>query len=223
MDDFPALMNLAHSELYRTNAFRLACLPVDAGGREIKRQLDRLKIMEKLGAGAGRLQGPLSLDVPADGEMIRAAMERLHEPERRMLEEFFWFWPATRGESQADPAVQALSRGDIEAARSVWLEWSRSADRNAIACHNLAVLAHVRALDLEHAGADDRPLTMMQACTRDSCWLEAYGHWREVLRDESFWDSLAGHYRSLNEPQVGPEMARRLRAALPAALVRINA
>jgi hypothetical protein len=224
MDEFPALLKVAHPELYRNNAFRVARLAVDAGPRDIARQLDRLKIMEKLGAAASATPGPLSLDIPASGDDVRAAVERLRDPESRIIEEFFWFWPMTFGESQTDPALQALIRGDSEAARSFW--WERSREQNGqkgVADHNLAVLAHVRALDLELVAANGQPLDEGQVWTRDGCWMEAYGHWRELLGDNAFWQNLADRFRQLNEPQVGPDTARRLRAALPAALLSVSA
>jgi hypothetical protein len=223
MDEMPALRNVAHSELYRGNAFRLTRLAVDAGARDLARQLDRLKIMEKLGTTGAGLAGPLALDIPLSSDAVRTAVERLRDPESRLIEEFFWFWPMTFGQSAADPALEALSRGDSEAARSYW--WDRATEPSGprgVAYHNLAVLGHVRALDLE-CRTNGQALDEVQVSIRDSCWLEAYGHWRELVGDDGFWEALAERYRQLHEPQVGPETARRLRAALPAALASVSA
>jgi hypothetical protein len=224
LNEFSALMKIAHPELYRANAFRLARLAVDAGPRDIARQLERLKIMERLGTGAHSLTGPLALDLPVGGDALRMAVERLRDPESRALEEFFWFWPMACGESASDPALAALTRGEALEARTLWWEYLQAPGaQKSVACHNLAVLAHVRTLDLELAAANGQPLTEAQTATRDACWMEAYGHWRELVADDAFWDNLAERYRSLNEPEVGEETAQRLRSALPAALVSVNA
>ena len=87
----------ASPELYRVNAFRITGLPVDATARDIAKQLEKMKIAEKLGAATTRQGGPLPLVPPPDLDAVRQAMQRLRDPEGRLVDEFFWFWPSPPG------------------------------------------------------------------------------------------------------------------------------
>jgi hypothetical protein len=89
-----------------------------------------------------------------------------------------------------------------------------------VAAHNLAVLAHTHALDLELA---PRQLHPDEATTRDKLWPEALRHWKEVVEDDRFWDALHGRIVSMNEPQLRDFDLRGLRAELPRSLLGINA
>src|ERR1700741_1326695 len=91
--DCVPLLDVAHLNIYRENAFRITGLPVDATIKEIARHADMLKQMEELGYGEKANPGALALDPPPNIEQIREAIQRLKEPERRLIDEFFWFWP----------------------------------------------------------------------------------------------------------------------------------
>jgi len=116
------LMDVAHADLYFDNPFRITGLRVDATSREITKQADALKYLEELGHGAGAHIGAFALNPPPSVDKIREAIARLKDPEKRLIDEFFWFWPDRFGESAKDPALQAVDQGDQNTAYQLWIE-----------------------------------------------------------------------------------------------------
>jgi hypothetical protein len=216
------LLAAARPELYRANAFRILGLPVDASERSIKRQAERVQLIEKFGgAGALRAVGPLPLNPDPSVDDIREAIHRLHSPERRLFDEFFWFWPAQSGDGNADPALAALAQHDLKAATQIWYAQAE-ADEHGLATHNVAVLYHAAALDLEYI-PEVKPLSANLRKLQSAYWLEAFARWRMVLKDERFWRRLDTRIGELNDPRLTPETARELRKALPLLLLLVNA
>ena len=97
------LSQAARPDLYRINAFRVAQLHAGATPRELTRKLERIKMLAKLGGQAQEPAGPLPLQPAPDLETMRAALERLRDPEVRLLDEFFWFWPRNFAAPTEDP------------------------------------------------------------------------------------------------------------------------
>lgn len=216
------LLAAARPELYRANAFRILGLPVDATERSIKRQAERVQLMEKFGGeGALRTVGPLPLNPDPGLDDIRDAIHRLTSPERRLFDEFFWFWPAESGGGSEDPALAALAKHDLRAATEIWYARAES-DEHGLATHNVAVLYHAAALDLEYI-PEVKPLSADLRKLQSAYWLEAFARWRKVLEDERFWRRLEARVVELDDPRLTPEAARQLREALPLLLLLINA
>ncbi|QFG24227.1 hypothetical protein [Actinomadura sp. WMMB 499] len=194
-------------EVYRRNPFRVADLPVHATARDIRRRAEELRVKARLGADAGTGSALLPLDPPPDPDAVQEALQRLRDPLRRLEDELFWFWPAHNAAVRGarDEALEALGEGRIEDAERLWTEPApgRAA---AVAAHNLAVLAHARALE---AGSGD---------VRD-LWEPALRHWRTVLDTDPFWDLVAARVREADDPRLGPGTAGELRERLPAALM----
>ena len=215
------LMQAVGPEIYRRNAFRVLGLATDAKAGDISRRLEEIKMLEKFGGGY-RSNGGLAVDVSADPDLLQEAGARLSDPERRLVDEFFWFWPRELGQAGADPAIQALAEGDLRGACKVWLEQEANTGNGHIAGHNLAVMAHVLALDLEHdgsnGGGNGHPPVAL-----DAYWRHAWSRWRAVLEQEAFWSRVAERIRELDDPRLTTGTARRMRSALPAALLTINA
>ncbi|MFC5750690.1 hypothetical protein [Actinomadura rugatobispora] len=200
-------------ELYRENPFRVAGLSIDAGARDIRRRTEELQIKAKIGAGPGSGSTPLPLDPPPDLETAQEAVQRLRDPLRRIEAELFWFWPSHNAASKGvrDEALEALRAGDIARAEELWTN-PGPGRATAVAAHNLAVLAHARALDaggLDPAG--------------DELWTKALRNWRAVLGNDAFWDLVAARVREADDPRLGPGSAEELRERLPAALLSISA
>lgn len=214
---YEPLLGAAGPDLYRLNAFRVTGLPTSATAREVSRQLEKIRMMAKLGDTAGRPGGLLPLDPAPDEGVVQEAIRRLRDPGLRLIEEFFWFWPSAPGGGQ-DPALEALTRGDVRLAAEEWA--GRNGD--GIAVHNLAVLSHTAALDLERRGLSST-LSEKHARLRDLNWKAALRHWATLLGDEGFWSRLASHIRALDDPRLTTGMARRIRQSLPLALLSINA
>jgi hypothetical protein len=222
MDSFDLLAQAARPDLYRVNAFRVADLPVDAAPRDAARQLERLKMLERLGGDRAASPSAFALRPAPSAEAVREATERLHDPEHRLVDEFFWFWPGRFGDGNNDPALAALARGDATAASEIWRAAADGRGGGA-AVHNLAILGHVLALDVEHLVLEQGgELSQEQAARRDSYWAVAYQNWNRLLDDDAFWYAYADHVRSLNEPQLTPTTAKRMRMGLPGMLLRIN-
>jgi|EBPBio282013_DNA_FD.fasta_scaffold01154_8 hypothetical protein len=214
---FPvALLARCGADLYRANAFRVTGLGVEAGGREIARQAERLRTMQKLGS-AIRPGGAPALEPPPDTDALRQASQRLADPEQRLVDELFWFWPLTAGCADPDPALAALARGDLAEAARQWTTRELNDDASA---HNLAVLAHLQALDLEHLGGG---LPSESAQQQSKFWLDAQQQWRKVLQNEAFWGRLTARVRILDDPRLTTGLVRRIRQALPEMLLTINA
>ena len=76
----------------------------------------------ELGHGAGAHIGAFALNPPPSVDKIREAIARLKDPEKRLIDEFFWFWPDRFGESAKDPALQAVDQGDQNTAYQLWIE-----------------------------------------------------------------------------------------------------
>jgi hypothetical protein len=198
----------AGPEIYQENAFRITGLAVNATARDIRRQTEKLEVMARLGTDSAG-SAPLLGEAPDAGAM-RQATQRLRDPVRRLMDELFWFWPTEGGTERDDIALAALRRGDTDAARQSW-QTVRPGPARSIAGHNLAVLAHARALG--HAGIDAESRKL---------WTEAFQHWREVISDDAFWLLLEARIRELADPRLDPATARRTRQALPSALLSIS-
>ncbi|TDD91827.1 hypothetical protein [Actinomadura rubrisoli] len=197
-DVIGSLLDGLGPDLYRENAFRVTGLAVSASARDIRRHTERLRVASRFETDAPA--ETVLFGEPPDPAETRQAAQRLRDPARRLLDEFFWFWPLEAG--RPDQAVAALRRGDTAEAERVWKD-----DGSAVAQHNLAVLAHARALD-----SSDPAL-----------WHEVFETWQRVVRDDPFWMLLETRAREFADPRLGPGTAARLREDLPEALLGINA
>jgi hypothetical protein len=216
----PALLESAHPEVYRRNAFRVAGLTVEATPRDISRHTEKLRMMQKYSAnGAGKT--PLALSPPPDEHGVRDALHKLHDPEKRLIDEFFWFWPHQLGQSKADEALTLLARDDIDHATKHWFQMEQSSESH-VSMHNLAVLFHCLALDWEQV-ALTRELAEEEAGTVRDYWDHAFRRWKVVLEHEPFWSRLSARIRALEDPRLTTGLARRMRNTLPIALLSINA
>lgn len=200
--------------VYRTNAFRLLGMPVTASATAIRRHAESLEQALDLGLSVSPARRPLPLDEPPDRQAIRDAVHRLRDPEQRLIEELFWFWPLEAGDGRSDPALDLLSNLDHVAASNLW----KAAPIRHVGIHNLAVLAHAKALDLElrrvAASFDDE---------RTALWHEALGYWQRLIDDKQFAQSLAERARAMDDPRVTEDTARRIINELAPLLLSINA
>lgn len=215
-------METASLHLYCENTFRITGLPVDASAKEIKKHADRLKMMEELGCGDGANPAAFTLNPPPTVDQIRGAIQRLNEPEHRLVDEFFWFWPQEFGNSAADPAIVAMLSGDSDTAFHIWSGYENHPELDFVASHNIAVMFHLIALDwtIYHLAADvdsERETKIL------SYWEQSFSRWEKVVADDRIWDTVKERIRSMNDARLTTGFARRMREALPAALDKINA
>jgi hypothetical protein len=234
------LLEMARPDLYRCNDFRVMNLLTCATEREVQKHLRKMQLEQKFGgAEAGVKQSaassPLPLDPPPDAGMIAEAQANLADAERRLISELFWFWPDGRaGSAWDDYAGAGAPRNaeekpppvlnDLETAESFWAsQLERGGERQEIAAHNLAVLFHAAALDIE-CDAAHNPLTSDEQQQRLArYWSKAVEMWKRVLAGENAWGYLAARVAELNDPRVKASTVRRLRESLPVALLTINA
>jgi hypothetical protein len=209
-------------EQYQVNAFRVLGLATDATGREIERRFRRFEMRGKLGQRFKRSLELSFLEPSDDPDLARQAGERLRDPEVRLIDEMFWLWPETPGGGNEDKALTALARGELGEARRIWLRAATAA--STVARHNLAVLAHAHALDLEQRLlADPKQLESTQVSSLVDSWVDAYGHWRAVLWDKTFWERMQTRVMQWGERQIRPAVVEQIRAGLPVSLLGINA
>lgn len=226
MNEHPAdcgpLLELTTPHLYRRNLFRVLGLSVHATARDVERQQRKRQMQANLGlASTEGDDGPLALKPLPTDEDIRAALERLHRPLERLLDEVFWFWP-TNGNGAADPALYALQEGQVERAVELWMAQSSEDGQGQIAAHNLAVLDHLMALDSEVHLASERLDTEQEIRVTD-LWRRAFVRWKAVLDGEEFWSVVKNRVRDLNDVQLTTGVVRRIHGTLPTALLLINA
>jgi hypothetical protein len=212
-----ALLDAATRELFENNVFRITGLAVDATSREIAKHAHKVTVMHGLGIANA---SAFPLKVPPTLDEIREAFEKLNKfPERRMVDEFFWFWPAVFGQASLDPAIQALAAGKSETAAQIWASAENDPTMGIVAKHNLAVLSHLRALELENDGM----VGEIDAKSRGEIWKNSYKRWEGLIPDDAFWDKVSDRIRQIDDPGLTTGFARRMRGTLPIALIKVNA
>ncbi|HUP65884.1 MAG TPA: hypothetical protein VM557_11460 [Thermoanaerobaculia bacterium] len=199
------LLSMATPDIYRRNPFRVTGLNVTASQREMARQADKLKMFERLGTAPTSSASGLPLDPPPDTETIREAMQRLQDPEKRLVDEIFWIWPLPGG---SDEALDSFNSGDAKKAEDLWRREDDGPNRD-VARHNLAVLHHARLVESDSASERD--------------WKEVLDHWRTLITQEALWSRLTIRTREIDDPRLTTGTVRRLRLTLPLALLSFNA
>ncbi|MGH3795775.1 MAG: hypothetical protein ACRDSP_12900 [Pseudonocardiaceae bacterium] len=195
-------------DLYRNNIFRVTCLPVDATPRMVSRQREKFRVAFSVGTPPPCGKGPLRLDPAPDENAVQTAFEGFRDPERRLVDELFWFW-----RTETPQAVTAAT----SATREI------SADPAEVhAYHDRAVAAHCAALDLEHAGRQ-RPLSAEERTRRDGCWAEAARRWATLADTPQIWDRLRVRVAEIDDPRLTADMVDDVREDLLIRLVTMHA
>ena len=213
---YEPLLAIAGADLYRRNGFRALGLLAGADMRDIQKRFTMLEMSERTGAPLSwsRVLAPVP---PLEPHEIRDAARGLRDPESRLLSELFWFW--SDGEATSEGLVH-LGEGDVEATRSLWWKTAENGGDRMVAIHNLAVLHHALALDLESQG---KTTANGRAADRDRHWREALSCWGRILDEEAFWSRVTERIRELDDARLPTGTARRFRDTLPLALLSINA
>lgn len=217
------LRESATPELYYRNGFRVLELPVDASTKDVNRRRQMVEMAATNGVplppGPGR---SFPLDPAPDEFTVRDAVQRLGDPERRLVDEFFWFWPHEQGRSKSDQGLQHLAQGDHERASEIWSQQEANQSVSHVSTHNLAVLHHLLALQWENHARSNK-VNGDEQKNIEQLWNRAFRRWQKLLDEEGFWSRLTARVREFADPRLTAGTVRRLRAALPAALLSINA
>jgi hypothetical protein len=215
------LLRAATNDLFRKNAFRITGLSVDTTARDIAKHAEKLKVLAELGQNP-HVNEAFPLRPSPTVEDIREAIQKLKDPEKRLIDEFFWFWPQNFGESRSDAGIQALERGDLKGAFEIWMSKRKHPIEGVVATHNLALIFHIRALDWEnHALKAEIDAERRAKVTK--YWETAFYRWERIVANEQLWEKVVARIHQLNEPQFRNGFARRMRASLPMALDKVNA
>ena len=214
------LMQAAAPDIYRINAFRISGLNVNASTREISNQIQKNQMLEKYGGKLDNHKSPFPIEPPPDIDKLRQALHRLRDPETRVIDEFFWFWPHSIDSAIRDNALEALSRNDIKSAEKLWINYEATLTESNVSRHNLAVLSHLLVLDIELNGIS---LQEEDIKLRDKYWKNTFKRWKLLLEHEGFWSRLIARVRQIDDPRLTTGFVRRLRKSLPYAILQINA
>lgn len=213
-------LGIAQPALFRANAFRVVGLPANSSDSAIRKQAKKLEFEAQHQSNMTKSVGPLPLASEAPDELLPDALQRLKDPERRFIEEFFWFWPRP-GFGNDDPAIAALGNRDVSAAIEIWTGEVGRDDDCGRAAHNLAVMFHTLALDVEHARQFEETAGLHKI--QYSYWEKGFSHWQDVLADDSFWNTWNVRVCELNDPRLTNSTTQQLRATLPMILLLISA
>lgn len=217
------LLKMARPDIYRINAFRMLEIPVTSPPQVISSQMRKLDLMEKFGDPSQMERGLLPLTPSPDSEGRREAHQRLTNPESRLIDELFWFWPLQMGvPTDKDEALMSLKRNDFAGAVSVWKRHEETSSEANVSMHNLAIMYHALALDIEYLAAT-QTLSKKQSLQKRSYWEQAFQRWLILMKYEGFWRRLTERVRELDDPRLTTGTTRRIRAGLPLALLSINA
>lgn len=213
------LVQAATPDIYRINAFRISGLNVSATTREISNQIQKNQMLEKYGGKLDNHKSLFPIEPPPDVDKLRQALHRLRDPETRIIDEFFWFWPHSIDSDVKDHALDALSRSDIKTAESLWINYEATFTESNVSRHNLAVLSHLLVLDIELNG---NSLAKEEIAKRDRYWNDTFKRWKLLLDHEGFWSRLTARVRQMDDPRLTTGFVKRLREALPFAILLIN-
>jgi WD40 repeat protein/formylglycine-generating enzyme required for sulfatase activity len=217
------LLEAAKPDIYGINAFRTLEMPIDCRENELVKRQKMIDIATKNGtpipSGAGRA---FPLEKGVDEYAIRNAMERLRDPEQRFIDEFFWFWPHELGNGRNDEALLALREGNIEEAVQVWTDIANTYTAENVSIHNMAVLSHLQALDLEEQ-AKSSPLSEIQLKRLGIFWKQTYKRWKMLLDHQGFWKRLEARVSEFGDPRLDVNTVEEMRRMLPLALLTITA
>lgn len=220
MSRISKLQEASTPSLYRRNAFRVLGLSLSVDTAGVREQQRELAMRKRLGLAAGDTNcGWMPMrQAPSAGDREKA-QERLSQPEWRIVDELFWFWPRWPG-ARPDDAIEFIAGGLEADAEELWQAKQSDQRTTAVATHNLAVLNHLRALDMESVTKEDRP--DHDTDQRLGYFRIALGFWARWLAGNGAWSFVRTRVRELDDPRLTTGEVRRLRKGLGTALLSIN-
>ena len=233
--DFKALLELATPELYERNAFRLLEVHVEATDRDLskRKQVMEVAARNKLPVPAGPCRILPRTPAPDDHE-IRECSHSIQDAERRLAHEFFWFWPLAVGQAGNDACLRQLHQGDNDGPANTWRNHEQSHEEGPASKHNLAILYHFSALEVERtllngnqppekSSTTTPEQETAKAADADRYWAEASKYWKMVAVEQSCWSRVVSRIRAMDDKSLTTGAARRMEKRLPVALTLINA
>ena len=214
------LLKYSKPDIYHKNAFRISGLSVVANNKEIIRQANINEMKVKFGGNETQNESPFPLNPLPSADEIKEALQKLKDPEKRLVDEFFWFWPHNLDEGKNDKALISLSKNDVNTAEKIWINFENQMSISYTSMHNLAVLSHLLALDSEIENGKE--LNPKEILRREINWKEAFKRWKVLLDYEGFWSRLIERVKQINDARLKTGTVRRMKESLPIALLQIN-
>lgn len=219
--DCKPLLAAATQELFQKNAFRITGLPVEATTRQVAKHATNLGQMAELGLEASHQAGLFAIKPPPTLDEVREAVQRLKDPENRLVDELFWFWPCQAGSALPDPALEALASGNGDTALKAWEAAATNPATACAAAHNTALFWHLTAIDSEAKVAPNG--SVQNEHEVETPWRTCLSEWGRLVDDDGLWERVATHARRIDDPRLKASFLRSMRATLPLALAKINA
>ena len=227
------LKEICTPELYFNNVFRITGLGITTTIRSANKYNKEILQREKLGLSIQFPQSPIyHLPYPPSVEKIRFSIEqKFFNPQRRILEELFWFWPLNWGtENQNDLALSLINSGKIDEAVMIWRSCLSARPESVVANHNLAVYSHMRVLDLEHklqGNAENQGIFNQNHYNEllldlSKTWKFALKNWYDIWIMDDFWYAYSYRIHEI-DTAIGRDKILLIRHQLPSALLSINA
>lgn len=208
------------------NPFHLLGLSPFATGREIHRRKDDFDSAQAMGEAAWKDEFKHLLgNTPIPSiDTIAATFRRLEDPQQRIVDEFFWFWPL---EDSEDEAMEFLTQGNSTKAARIWKRAEDADDdcRAIIAKHNLAIYNHLYAIDTEWQFIETRASKSDNEDVYSAMldyWHGALERWEVLADDEDFWDIVKARVPAIGDKRLTTGFVRRMRDEFPIAFDRIN-
>lgn len=219
MDKTSVLMQVCNENVYRSNPFHVLGLPSNATPKQIRRRKEDLESARELGEQnwINEFTHYLCKEGTPTEAKVNEAFEVLEDPAKRIVAEFFWFWPI----EDSDEAMADILGGRHTVAISKWSNAALSFGRKrAIAQHNLAVIYQLLAIEGENKMLEGSSSIKLDT---EGYWCKSFDYWEELADEDDFWSIFEQRMREFDDPRLTGGFVRRIREEFPVAFDNINA
>lgn len=199
------------------NSYRILGMPVTASIKELTKRGNFIEMAQRTGAEIPFGKQPiLPVKAVLTDDDDNFAMQRLENPEHRILDIFFWFWPVELNSPINDPALTALMENDENRAISAWKENLSTNTNIGICNHNLALYYLLSAIKGESENLSEQLQNSNEISS--SYWDLALHYWGQTLEIESIWDFLITYINIIGDNRVKTGYSRKIKSQLPVIL-----
>lgn len=218
--NYSPLLSIVAKDLYRKNPFRILGLPINASLKEINRKQKSIEMSIDLGTVLSQsIAGILPLEPSPDKDCIKIAVEQIRDPHVRLIYGLFWFWQSNHSK---DECLELLHKRKFNEALKYWHDNEGNSNSGSIAKHNMAVLYHLTALDLEDKIVNGTAIEKeIESCK--SHWKSAYTRWFDLVETDFFGDCIIQCLEDIDDVRLTLDVVNNIRHTLPKALLNINA
>ena len=117
MELYIPLLETLNEGVFKSNAFSITGLNVNASEKQIRTTADRIKIEDELGIGSNTDQG--TSNAKAKSENLRNALQKIKDPTLRIIDEIFWVWPIDDKNPENDEALKRFKNSDFDGALKI--------------------------------------------------------------------------------------------------------